>query len=318
MALQAAVAGTLAHMAVSLTGTSEYFLAVISAVFVLERNPDATLGAAEMRILGAAIGTLVGIGALTLAGGGIFPWPLAAAMFVMGGLAAWKPKLRYGVIAAAGLAIASEHTFLETAWDRGSAVFLGAAIGLATGFLIWPQSARSRARRQIGTAIGLCRELLEETLSGALGHRDKEVQALHSRFARALAIARDTGQSVRLVRSGARRLLPDLVHCVERLWHALIILDRVGESSDDEGVLVSDGSRDRLGSIRRASSEALACAARFERIPPGDLEELRRACEAAREDGSALPNAALVFGLSEISRNLAEIDEAIGQIHAEE
>lgn len=329
LAVQAAVAGTLAFLAVRLTGTGEAFLAVISAVFVLQPNRDATLESAGSRVLATLVGTAVGIAALALARDGAIPWPLALAMLVMGGLAAWKPSLRYGVVAAAGLAVGSEGGFLETARDRSIAIFLGAGIGIATGWLVWPEGAAARARRQIAEALSICRELLERTLDEALTgeeaeNKHKAISRLHSRFAARLATARETAQSIGAPRHRSGAPYRDLVHRTERLWHALIILDRVGERTAETSLDLAGETKRRLDRIRRATCDALACAAAFERIPEQDLEALEEACtgawSAARREGhsdEALPNAALIFGLGEVSRNVREIDSAIGAIRDE-
>lgn len=326
LAIQSATAGTLAYLAIRLTGTGEAFLAVISAAFVLQRNRDATLESAGSRVLATLIGTAIGIAALALPETGAFPWPLALAMLAMGGLAAWKPSLSYGIVAAAGLAVGAENGFLDAARDRTIAIFLGAGIGIATGWLVWPESAAARARRQIGEALAICRELLEHTLDEALqGERGAErVEEVHSRFARAIATARDTAGSVGAPRHRAGAPYRDLVHRAERLWHALIILGRVGERTGETRLELAQETERRLERIRRATCDALGCAARLERVPPDDLDALEEACtgawQAARSQSAgenALPNAALIFGLGEVSRNVREIDAAIGAIRGD-
>lgn len=324
LAVQSAVAGTLAAYAIRLAGTGEVFLAVLSAVFVLQRNRDATLQSAGSRIVATVIGTAIGLAALALAETGGVPWPLALAMLVMGGLAAWKPSLSYGIVAAAGLAVGSENGFLDTARDRTLAIFLGAGIGIATGWLIWGESAAARARRQIGEALSICRELLERTLDEALAgaEKDEEIEALHGRFARAIATARDTAGSIGAPRRRAGEPYRDLVHRTERLWHALVILDRIGERTGEERMAAADAAERRLAEIRRETCAALGCAMEFERIAPGDLDRLAEACRAAgesmKEGGEAsISDAALIFGLGEVARNVREIDAAIGSIRGD-
>ncbi|MFC7498694.1 FUSC family protein [Enterovirga sp. GCM10030262] len=318
LALQSAAASTAAYLAIAWAGTGEAFLAVISAVLVLQANRDQTIASAWIRIVGALVGTGVGMAALALTAEGTVPLSLAATMLVMGGLAAWKPGWRYGLVAAAALAVGSEATFVETARDRGIAIFVGAAAGIVAGLVVWPESAPARARRQMAQALAICRELLIRTLSSALERNDEDVGELHSRFARALSATRDTAASIKLGGSGRAHLYREAVHRIERLWHALIIIDRVGETRRGDRLPIEPDTARKVDQIRSATCDALACFERFERMPEEDLEALQTACreiwEASevdpRRDGE-LDSVALVFGLWEIARNMREIDETI-------
>ncbi|MFN3389442.1 MAG: FUSC family protein, partial [Allosphingosinicella sp.] len=124
LALQSALAGALAWLAIGWAGTGEAFLAVISAVLVLEPARAQTLKSAGSRIVGTLVGTVIGLVALLAASGVPDPLPLAAVMLVMGAIVAWKPAWRYGIVAAAGLAIASDGGLIETAEARGIAIFV--------------------------------------------------------------------------------------------------------------------------------------------------------------------------------------------------
>jgi gas vesicle protein len=320
-AVQSAVASAAAYTAVQFTSTGAAFLAVISAVLVLQANREKTLQSAGSRMAGTLVGTLVGAAALALTNEATIALELAAVMFVMGGIAAWKPAWSYGVVAAAGLAVGSDLGFWETALNRGVAIFVGAFVGIAAGLLVWPESARTRARRQMGEALSICRDLLVAALqSTVLGEKEK-VGQLHSRFAVAFSEARETASSLKVRGGHSEQLYADVVHRIERLWHALLILDRTMESKNG-GLLPVDGDTvDKVKAIQTATCEALECAAQFERIPHEDLEVLKEKCreiwrEAAidtRQDDT-LPTVALIFGLSEVSRNMSEIDEAIGAL----
>lgn len=317
LALQAAVAGAAAYLAIGWIGTGESFLAVISAVLVLQTDREATLQSAGSRIVGTVIGTIVGGIALAVGGNGAVPYPLAGAMLIMGGLAAYKPQWRYGIVAAAGLAVHSDSGFWETAVNRGTAIFVGSAIGMAAGLLVLPESARARARRQMGEALSLCRELLDTTLSSAIDDGSEARDELHSRFARAISNARDTAGSIKLLKDKGK-LYRLAVHRIERLWHALIILDRANESRSGGSLPLRDETIGHIRKIQSSTCDALQHAERFERVPPDDLEKLQNACREVWQDADVHPDnddelqaVGLVFGLHEISRNIAEIDQSI-------
>ena len=301
-------------------GRGEVFLAVISAVLVLQRNRDATLDSAGERVAGAIIGTLIGIAALLVLEP-VLPHPsaLVIAMIAMGAVAAWKPTLKYGLVAAAGVAVASDQSLWDTAISRTLAIFVGAGIGIGIGSVLLPESALARARRQLSAALTLCRELLEITLDNAL-EEEQALSGLHSRFSRSMAILRDTIAAGTLQRAAVGSSLSEAVHGCERLWHALIILDRVGESGDGS-VELQHEVRGRLDSIRSDAAEALRCLAELRPVPQHDLQGLASACREAHRQvdrrastENAVRNIALIFGLGEVSRNISEINDAVRAI----
>lgn len=319
LALQSALAAALAWLAVHWAGTGEAFLAVISAVLVLEPARAQTLKSAGDRVVGTLIGTAIGLMALLATSGIPTPVSLAAVMLVMGGLVAWKPDWRYGVVAAAGLAVASDGTLVDAAQTRGIAIFLGAGVGIAVGALIWPESAGARARRQISAALEACRDLLDETLSAALAAEPEGRDELHGRFRTRIQKASETAQSIRLGRGRIAQCYGEAVHSVERLWHALIILDRAREAKSGEALRVRDRTLENICTIQSKTCEALSHAIAFERTPPGTLDALATACRDVWVDAridpgqqDELQGVGLVFGLSEVGRNMREIDEAIG------
>lgn len=318
LAVQSAAAAALAWVAVTLIGTDQAFLAVISAVLVLEPNRHATLDSALQRLLGAMAGTIVGLAAMALGEPLGLPWTLAAAMLVMGGIVAWKPELRYGVVAAAGLAVGSDQGFVDTAWTRGVAIFVGAAAGLLVGWALLPESAPSRARRQLSEAPGCCRKLLDRSFVSLLDEEDAELSELHGGFSRSIADAADTIDTLPLRRSSLGRSWYRAVHGAERLWHAIIILDRVSEAAGS-GLEIRSEVSDLLRRVRSQASEALDCLVCFEPVSERDLEELRNSCsgahDSAREiEAEAVEASAFIFGLTEVARNIREIDESIRQL----
>lgn len=323
LSLQSAIAGTLAALVVRTVGTGEVFLAVISAVLVLQPNRDATIESAAERLAGALIGTIVGMAALVLTSPGAIPWPLAIAMLVMGGLAAWKPGLRYGIVAAAGLAIGSELGFVDTAVNRGTAIFVGAIAGIAVGSLVIPETAARRAGRQLSEALRLCEQLLQGALKIALQAEDAQLSALHARFSAVIGRAADSTSSIAIANAEKRDALGKAVHATRRLWHAIIILDRITEERDEDAIELSEDVRRSIHHIREQAAQALNCLAEFRPAHEHVLKGLMSECGQAEKDASAaeqgpLSSAALLFGLREVSRNISEIDDAVRAVNREQ
>lgn len=105
------------------------------------------------------------------------------------------------------------------------------------------------------------------------------------------------------------------------MWHALIILDRVGEAGEGS-IALEQEVRERLDGIRADASEALACLSKLRGVPGHDIDSLKAACREAhrafrdRNSDEEVRSIALIFGLSEVSRNIAEINEAVCAIRA--
>lgn len=322
LATQTGAAAALTTSAMHVLGRHEVFLAVISAVLVLQRNRDATVDSAGERVAGALAGTAIGLAALLLVGPVLRdPVPLLLAMALMGGLAAWKPSLKYGLVAAAGVAVAPDQALWDTALDRVLAIFVGGGVGIAVGSLLLPETALTRAKRQLGKSLRLCRRLLDQTLESALGN-EQALSKTHSRFTRSLATLRDTVDARALKRASAGRPFGDALRGCERLWHALIILDRVGETGEGS-IALEQEVRTRLDRIRAAAAEALDCLSRLRAVPGHDIDSLAESCREAhrafrrgRSDEEEVRGIALIFGLGEVSRNIAELNEAVCAIRA--
>ncbi len=323
LTLQAGLAAGLAMLVMDVLDASEPFLAVVSAVLVLQRDSDQTLGTAAVRMVAAAVGTVVGGLSLALLGP-VLPdtVPVLVAALVMGGIVAWKPSMNFGVIAGVGLAMGADGGLLQAVQERSLAIFLGVLIGIGVGLVVLPDSARSRARRQLQEVLQLCAALLNRTMETALDAEHGELSVLHARFGEAMNKLRDTVAAPRLQRREQGAAYGRAVQACERFWHALLILDRVAETG--EGSLqVEQVVRDRLTNIRAAAAEALACLSRLRQVADADLAALTTSCRHAHRDAghgwgtdNEVRSIALIFGLSEVSRNIAEINEAVCAIRA--
>ena len=323
LTLQAGLAAGLAMLVIDLLNAPEAFLAVVSAVLVLQRNSDTTLHTAAVRLVAAAVGTIVGGLSLALLGPA-FPdtVPVLVAALIMGGIVAWQPSLNFGVIAGVGLAMGADGSLIQAVQERSQAIFLGVFVGILVGLLVLPESALSRARRQLGTVLRLCRELLDQTVETALEDGNAELSSPRARFSGAMNELRTTVAARRVAGHDRGAAYARAVQGCDRLWHALNILDRVAESGDG-GVEIEQEARSQLTAIRADAAEALSCLADLRRVPEADLATLTSACRQVHRDlasgGSAedeVRGVALIFGLAEVSRNIAEINEAVCAIRA--
>lgn len=141
-ALQSALAATLTYLLMRSLNLQEAFLGILSAVLIIQPSVGGTMGAAFTRLQATLVGSLISLACIWL-----LPdvWGMTAglglSMLVVGGVAGVRPDWTYGAVAAAGIALASEASILETAGTRGAAIAIGAATGVLVSVLVWPDRA---------------------------------------------------------------------------------------------------------------------------------------------------------------------------------
>lgn len=318
LGVQSAAAAVATLILLGIIGIDLHFLGVLSAVLVLDPSRDATIGNALQRIVATLIGTVVGGASLLLAPQGQLV-SMAIVMLVMGAIAVVRPQWRYGLVAAAGLAVGVDAALWEAARDRTVAIFVGAAAGISAGLLIWPKTSRGYAIDHLREALATCNELLKRTIAAAVEDSDVELSAQHGKFTRQIERAAAAANSMRLAQGREKRLLSEAIHRVERLWHALIILDRVGETKTGSSVVGSRQSR-RIEQLKEQCCGALECLERLEPVPADLLEKIESGCaeltptHGEESDPDRVERFGLAYGLHEVGRNIHELSEAIAQL----
>lgn len=326
LALQSAAAACATWLVMQQAGLAHTSWAVISALFVGQVTLDGTLKAGLGRLAGTLLGSAIGLASVWLLGGP--EWTiarLAIAALTVNAIANLHPEMRYGVVAASVIALETDPVVLQGATDRAIAILIGTVLGILAALAVWPQSARERGLRGLRQALRACRDLLDVGIREALGDRDSSMSPVHERVLLNLRQAREAAQAVKVGRARS----PDVgaaVHAAERLWHALILVDRTVEGGrplnlDQDGPLG--------GALQNARTEA--CSYLTEVIewlsggdPPGAPEALRGALESAKAEArrieaesapdneEAMNTQALVFAMAEVGRNLEELVRSCG------
>ncbi len=324
-ALQTALAGALAYAAERHWGAGESFLAVISAALVIDDTSDQTLNQARARILATVLGTFSGIAVMAIFAGAPAWIPLSIVLAIMAAVSAYRSAWSYGIVAACALALGSEENRWEVAQDRGIAIAIGATIGMLVGFCVWPESAQSNVRRAVRTALEHCRDLLEYTVDTVASEGRRDPTELHRRFSVEMSRARNAAASISVGSKDGGENYRELVDRLDRLWHALIILDRIGEQQDGDQLSMLDETSDAVKELRKRAGSSLESIAQLEVVSDAaraELEQcLRHTRDAVKADlertddiGRDLEISALVFGLDETIGNLCEISDAIKHI----
>lgn len=219
--------------------------AVISALFTIGISADATYRNALGRIAGTALGVVLGLAATVISGHSILI-ALVLATTVANVVASIRPGLRYAAVVAAVIALEGRLEAVDT-MQLAFAIVVGAIAGSAAGLLVWPVFSRTRTRSSLRAALGDCRRLIGLIEAGIATDDHHERDEVHARFLGHLEHAR-----ARLSETDIRPWLPSgvplrtAVEAVERLWHALVMLDR---AVTDERSAIRADVLDRLRAL---------------------------------------------------------------------
>jgi len=318
--LQSAVAAAVAWLVIGALLPPHASWAVISAIFVVSQSAGGTLQAALGRTLGTIAGTVLGIVSVLLLGGEAnTALRVALAAFAGAMLATIKPAWRYGIVAAVIVALEQDRAVLGGAMARGLAILIGVGAGVAASFLVWRESAESRTARALSRALAGCRELLEAGLEAVAG-ADEDLEPAHRQVSENLRQAREEASSAS---RGMRPVLEQRVKAVQRLWHALIIIDRAARKEQPLQEVDSAELEAAIGRVKNAAAERLAQLnmAGESNIEPGG-DRLARAVKEAVALSCSASSAAdasretitlggLAFALAEVENNIRELEEAV-------
>ncbi|HLS68528.1 MAG TPA: FUSC family protein [Kiloniellales bacterium] len=323
--LQSLIAALLAYAVMQRLGLhSNLSWAIISALFAIHGSLDATFSAGAKRLLGAAVGVGIGIAVVFLFSGLQFmPLRIALVAAITNALAASRPQLDYA--AAAGAVVALQPSAdLDGALGTAVAVGVGGGAGIIASVSIWPELGRHRAQRLLASALRHGQKMIDLTLND-LEHDLSREEREDRREARRLMItdleaANATAKEVRFrqnLRSGAS--IHHFTLEMERLWHSLIIVERViGGGRDQFGEEDYEAVMPHIGEAHAALCELLAALAEMVEKnrtdgPPQELWDRfhtaqRKALasltvrESARDSVNERAIQTLLFGLEEIRR----------------
>jgi uncharacterized membrane protein YccC len=252
LGLQSAVAATLCYIIIKWMGSDDAFLAVLSAVLIVQPSIGRTVSAGWERLLATLVGSAIGLVCLFLLPNGYgVAVALAIVMFVMNFIAGFRSNWRYGVVAAVALALADTSGDIDVAQARAIAIGIGIVVGIGVSLIVWPESAAKRAARHRRQALRAAADRYEWAL------KDEEdsdrSEAARQKFHQSLS-------SCRTVAGAAKSTQKDRLHAtiesIQELYNSIIFLDRVDSplSRFDESVI----TRDDLIKAGRTAIEALS------------------------------------------------------------
>lgn len=317
-ALQSAVAAALTFSFMQAMGLPEKFVAVISAVLVVQPSVGGTAGEARQRLVATFFGSAVGILCLAILPRGFgTAAALAVAMLIMNTIAAYRPDWRYGVVAAVALSLGSAENTIDVANDRGIAIGLGVFIGMMSSFVIWPDSAGARARRYARSALQEICDRLDETLGQLFLEKPEKAQQSSDRFHEKLKNARDALPGMP---PPTRRKQSDYFDAIECLYNSVLIIDRVEDSIGAE--LGNDNRIDRsaiefceqcrkiVDKITRGETNAEDAFDDLQRV----RDQIHRGFDSEKSE-NLISKSALIFGLNETIKTLRDVSRKVESIN---
>lgn len=314
-ALQTAVAAILTYVAMRFLGLDQYFIGVLSAVYILTPTIGGTVSSGLQRIVATFIGSAIGIACLVL-----LPdtWGTIAAlglsMAVLGGIAHLRPAWSYGMVAAVALSLRAEENAMDVAVDRGWAIVVGALLGMIATLVIWPERASARFARRLAAAQGAIGRRAAAALDRAKGEESRDAaEAADREYHENIDAAKTAAGVVRFDRDKRRG---ERLGATERLYHSLTLIDRAVEHGDDDPLSRDETFGDHVDAVRGHAVEVLDI---LRGEGEGDAQEafdrLGRETDRAREilsdddadDAGHLRRATLVFGMEELRAALGQL-----------
>ena len=301
LAIQGALAASLTYTAMQTLGLQEYFVAILTAIFILSRTPDGSLGMGIDRIASTILGSAIGVVCLILLPYG---WgtavSLAVTMFILNGIAALRPAWQYGTVAAVALSLGSENDAVQTSIDRGLGIAVGVSVGMAVSLLVWPEFARKRYTNHRSRALSALADRLAQLSKAAVSDADPVSSDSDDRYRKAM---RDAKSALENARFGADHQEREDLLRIERIYGSIIVLDRALEDGWNAG----DAPHDLLENVEQALRDINAGESADTQALT--LDDIDTTPEDADEDDKLRLNA-VAFGLREL---IGETQKLAGQ-----
>lgn len=311
--------------------------AVLTAIMVtqisvghsLKATSDYVLGTVGGAIYGGLIGLMLGQGsqAAPLAGLAVAVGPLAL-------IATARRSLTVAPLTAAIVLLApalTHGTPIAAAVDRMLEVALGAGIGLAVSFVLFPSSAHgllieaaARTLERLADALGKLTTGVKEPLDG------DAVRRMQDGLGEVVTQLQHVGAEAQRERAMRVSSAPDpepLLRTLLRLRHDLVMIGRAAVAPLPEGLQARIGGLSELTATLGDFLHASAAALLAWRLPP-DLDGVEAALDSyaiavskVRDEGltRGLPREvterffALSFALEQIRRNLRDLHRCIAE-----
>ncbi len=334
-AAKTALAAALCWWVASRFGLPDGYWGAISAIIVLQSNFGATITASRDRILGTAIGALLGFSFSLL---GAVPWNYILAIcaaVVICGLLGFRSSSRLACVTITIVMLVQSSSHKAIALTRVGQVVLGIVVAVAVSTLVFPDRARLRLRDGLAQEFLVLGAFFETILQGFRGAPAENLAAAREK---ALVALRGSNRLLEASRNepsggpGWREGLGMLVQFGHSLFDALVALELAVKDSRDDGY--AEQLEPELGKlvsdIQTGFHYVASCIHKWRfHVPPAglhledDIAQLEERMSALRPKGIAFSQAeilrayAVQLHLKQIARLLrasrVETSQAIGE-----
>ena len=317
LAIQSAIAGALCYYLMVLFKIPERFVGVLSAILVIEPSIGNTFQQAKGRILSTLVGIVIGFIFVAL-----IPWELGViislllSLFIINGIASFKPEWRYGVVAAVALALGSEGSAFDLALDRLFSIGFGVALGILISFIIWPITAEKRTLQFIKKALKNTCDRFKIEFKNTRDSKNKKATTVNNNFSTNINQAKKTASTITFAK---KENLFKLIDYTERLYNSITIIQRVAEKSDKN---VSDGDAGVEKNSEKVTEQACTIIDKIaskKEVTDKEIKEFSNLIETTKsniqtniddKDLSILRNT-FMFGLSEIKDSIEKLHKSL-------
>lgn len=174
-------------------GLEPGWFAVVAAIMVLQASIGGSVKSAMARVGGTAIGALLGVFLDLSLGNGALQVALAAALTAaLCQLLGLGDGVRVATVTAPMVMLATASGTVEFGLERTVETVLGAFVGVAVAFLVWPTPARSTLRRLLRQNLTDLGEILQQVAAPLKGGASdaEALEAARERFRVRLGQAR--------------------------------------------------------------------------------------------------------------------------------
>lgn len=317
LALQSSIAAAITFTVVSFFNLPEMFLALISAVLVVEPSIGNTFDQAKGRILATILGSAIGFGLVA-----IIPWGYGTAlslliiMFIMNAIASLNPSWRYGVVAAVAISLGSEESALDTSIDRLIAMGIGIGIGLLITAIVWPEKAITRANNHLRKALNAACDRFEVAYQNNKSSEKENADHIANNFNASLGNAKEAAAAISL---DDKSKIFKQIQATENLYNSILIIHRVGQNADTTMLSEEAGIQQNAEKLKDRACEMIGDLVNKEVITDEKFSEFEALVKQTKNEVNTMSKDkqqnmfrhAFVFGITEINDSLKVLKDLV-------
>jgi len=317
LATQSSLSIVITYLAVQEFKVANIFLALLSAVLVVEPTIGDTIIQAKNRIIATLVGSIIAFFLVI-----VLPLhletiiSLAITMFVLNAIAAFKPSWRYGIVAAVAISLGAEQDAFEISLERLMAIGIGLGIGIVISLLVFPEKAETRAKKNIRRALSAASNRFETAVQNTRKGENKDLTSSAEKFHKNINAAERTANSISF---GRKQPILNQIKTTRKLYNSILIIHRVAAHAENDVTNGNSGIEVDAEIVHEKASKILKALANQDKIEDSELEIFSDLVEKAKDHVVLNPDnksvnmlrQTFVFGLTEIRDSISVLVKII-------